>query len=128
MTENRTVKREYTSLLGLKEGARRVHVHLTEIVPETQADRTSHYTHDHAAEEAFYILEGEAVFKLADGSQRSLKPGDLVFYPSQLRHGEFRIISDRLKYLVIRSVEEADKPCCCGGDKKDPVDPVCLSR
>jgi quercetin dioxygenase-like cupin family protein len=112
------MKREYTSILGFKEGASRLHAHVTEIVPETKADRKSHYIHSHAAEEAFFILEGRATFNLVDGTQRTAGPGDLIFYPSGREHGEFEILSDRLRYLVVRAVQDEDPPCCCGGDRR----------
>lgn len=110
------MKRAYTSILGHNEGAKRLHLHLTEIVPEVTADRSSHYTHSHVAEEAFYVLEGEATFRLVDG-KRTVKAGEMIFFPSQTTHGEFDINSDHLRYLVLRTIEEDDPPCCCGGDK-----------
>jgi len=104
---------KYRSLLGWKEGARKIHVHLTEF----RTAGTSAYQHAHAAEEAVYVLEGEAVYTFG-GSTRRLSSGKLVFFPAGVRHAHIRYLSPTMKYLVIRSVEQADEPCCCGGDRR----------
>ena len=50
---------KYESLLGYEQGARRIHVHISDF--ETQ-DIGETYEHTHQAEEAIYFLEGEAEY------------------------------------------------------------------
>lgn len=102
----------YNPLLGLKQGARRLHVHLTDI-PDTSAYTS--YQHEHKAEEAVYILEGRAEYTFG-GATTLAGPGDLVFFPSEVLHAKVTYLSPRLKYLVIRDVREGDEPCCCEKD------------
>jgi uncharacterized cupin superfamily protein len=102
----------YRSLLGHKQGAKKVHVHLTEF----QAKGPSSYQHTHAAEEAVYILEGEATYTFG-GRTVKASPGKLVFFPAGVEHARVRYLSPTMKYLVVRSVEKGDEPCCCGGDR-----------
>jgi len=107
------VTEPYRSLLGHQEGARRLHVHLSDL-DTSQAGM--HYQHAHAAEEAVYVIEGRARYTFA-GSTHECGPGDLVFFPPNVMHAEVEYRSPRLKYLVIRSVEPGDPPCCCGKDR-----------
>ena len=103
----------YHPLLGSKHGARKLHVHLTEI-PDTRAHAS--YEHQHKAEEAVYILEGSAEYTF-DGSTVLAGPGDLVFFPSDVPHAKVKYLSPALTYLLIRDVREEDEPCCCGADR-----------
>ena len=102
----------YLSLLGTEHGARKVHVHLTELDPA--GDGWEHQ-HSHMAEEAIYILGGEAEFTF-DGKTHRIGPGELVFFPSNVMHAETRFLTPKMKYLVIRTMEPGDDPCCCGAD------------
>lgn len=103
----------YESLLGHKEGAKRLHVHLTQI-----PDTASHppYQHRHDAEEAFYILEGRAEYRFG-GTQVIAGPGEIVFIPSGVMHAEITYLTPAMRYLTIRTVEAMDEPCCCGADR-----------
>jgi len=103
----------YQSLVGFADGARNLHIHLTEI-----PDTSSHppYQHDHLAEEAFYLLEGAAEYSFADKTVRA-GPGDVVFIPSGVWHAEIKYLTPSMRYLTIRTVEESDEPCCCGQDR-----------
>ena len=103
------MKAAYTSLVGDEQGARKIHVHVTELNPS--GDGWTHQ-HTHAAEEALYILEGEAEFTF-DGNSHRVGPGDLVFFPAGVLHAETKFFSDKMKYLVVRSIEPEDGPCCC---------------
>ncbi|MCB1121216.1 MAG: cupin domain-containing protein [Verrucomicrobiae bacterium] len=107
----------YQSLVGYAEGARKLHIHLTEI-----SDTASHppYQHEHKAEEVFFILEGAAEYTFA-GLTVKAGPGETVFIPSGVRHAEIRYLTPAMRYLTIRTVEDGDEPCCCGADRK-PVD------
>jgi uncharacterized RmlC-like cupin family protein len=107
----------YQSILGHTDGAKKLHVHLTEI-----PDTASHppYQHRHEAEEAFYILEGRAEYRFG-GKTIVAGPGDLVFVPSGVLHAEITYFTPSMKYLVIRSIEPADEPCCCGADRPVPL-------
>jgi len=105
----------YESLVGWKDGARRMHIHLTEI-PDTAAHES--YQHEHQAEEAFYILEGEAEYRFG-GKTMHAGPGEVVFIPSGVRHAEVTYLTPSMRYLTIRTVEDGDEPCCCGEDRKD---------
>ncbi len=104
---------QYFPLLGAADGARRLHVHLTEI-PDTS--RHEHYRHAHEAEEAVYLLEGKAVYTFG-GRTIEAGPGDLVFFPSRVLHADVRYLTPSMRYLVMRSVEAGDPPCCCGADR-----------
>lgn len=101
----------YRPLLGQAQGARKLHVHLTEL---NGADGWQGQ-HAHAAEEAIYILEGEAEFTFGGRTYR-VGPGEMVLFPSNVMHAEARFFSDKMKYLVIRTVEPGDEPCCCEGE------------
>jgi uncharacterized cupin superfamily protein len=103
----------YQSLVGFEEGAKKIHVHVTELngVTGWQAQ------HAHIAEEAVYILEGDAEFTF-NGETHRVGPGEAVFFPSGVTHAETRFLTDKMKYLVIRSVEPQEGPCCCGKDLK----------
>jgi uncharacterized cupin superfamily protein len=110
------MQREYTPLLGRRDGLLRIHIHETVLVAESAADRRSHYIHSHSAEEAFYVLEGTAKFFSPDGD-RVVTPGEVIHFPARTAHGDFEMLGDRLRYLVIRTIEDDDPPCCCGGDR-----------
>ena len=99
----------YRSLVGPMEGARRLHIHATEL---TNAENGWGYQHAHQAEEAIYMIEGEGEFTFA-GKTHRVGPGQAVFFPSGVRHAETRFFSNTVKYLVIRTVEPGDEPCCC---------------
>ena len=103
----------YQSLVGVREQAKTLHVHLTEI-----PDTASHppYQHEHIAEEAFYLLEGSAEYRF-DGKLIKAGPGDVVFIPSGVRHAEINYLTPSMRYLTIRTVEPNDEPCCCGQDR-----------
>ena len=104
------VRALYTSLVGPEQGARKVHVHVTELDPSGGGWGSQHA---HAAEEVVYILEGEGEFTF-DGKTHRVGPGEAVFFPSGVVHAEARFFTDRMKYLVIRTIEPGDGPCCCG--------------
>ncbi len=108
------MKPKYRSLAGYKEGARGIHVHLSEL-RRTGRDDSGSYKHQHKEEEAVYILEGAAVYDL-DGKKKKVSAGRLIFFPSGIRHGIENIPGKALKYLVIRSVVPGGAPCCCGKD------------
>ena len=112
------MKIEYTSLLGHEQGARKIHVHLTLLDTRNRSPGQG-YQHRHTAEEAVYILEGEAEYTFG-GKTRKVGPGDLIFFPAAVQHAEVKYFTDTMRYLVIRSVEEDDEPCCCGKDKPAP--------
>ena len=44
-------------------------------------------------------------------------PGDVVFFPSGIRHADITYHTQSMRYLTIRTVEPEDDACCCGGDK-----------
>jgi uncharacterized cupin superfamily protein len=100
----------YESLVGQEHGARKIHVHVTELNPCGDGWASQHA---HAAEEALYMLEGEAEFSFAGKTYR-VGPGEAVFFPSGVMHAETKFFTDRMKYLVIRTIEPDDEPCCCG--------------
>lgn len=100
----------YGSLVGPEHGARKMHVHFTELNPAGGGWASQH---SHAAEEAIYILEGEAEFTFA-GQTHRVGPGGVVFFPSGVTHAETKFFTDTMKYLVVRTVEPDDEPCCCG--------------
>ncbi len=103
----------YRSLLGHAEGAYKLHVHLTTI--ENKGSPRV-YGHRHAAEEAVYVLEGEIEFAI-DGRRARAGPGELLFFPAGSYHESTALGGERVRYLVIRSVEDgAAERCCCGGD------------
>jgi len=106
----------YQSLLGWGHGARKMHFHLTEI-PDTSVHES--YEHEHVAEEAFYLLEGSAEYRFG-GKIIKAGPGEVVFIPSGVRHAQITYLTPYMKYLIIRTVEEDDEPCCCGEDR-EPV-------
>ena len=66
---------DYHSLVGHRDGAKKMHIHLTEI-----ADTSAHepYQHEHQAEEAFYLLEGSAEYTFG-GKTMTAGPGEVVF-------------------------------------------------
>ncbi len=102
----------YQSVVGPIDGARRLHVHVTEL---HDARDGWGYQHAHEAEEAIYMLEGEGEFTF-NGKTHRVGPGQAVFFPSGIMHAETKFVSDRVKYLVIRTVEPGDEPCCCFAD------------
>jgi uncharacterized cupin superfamily protein len=110
------MRANYVSLLDKAQGAKKVHVHLTELDPA--GDGWPHQ-HLHAAEEAMYILEGEAEIIFA-GKSRRVGPGDLVFLPPNVTHAETCFFTPRMKYLFIRTMEPGDALCCCGTDLSAP--------
>ena len=103
------MKAVYSSLIGNEQGARKFHVHVTELDP---AGGGWEQQHSHAAEEAIYILEGQAEFTFA-GETHRVGPGEMVFFPSNVTHAKTKFFTDKMKYLVIRSIEPDDEPCCC---------------
>ena len=103
------MKADYLSLVGSEDGAKKIHVHLTTLDPAGEGWENQH---THAAEEAIYILEGEAEFTFAGKSHR-VGPGDTVFFPANVEHAKTKFFADKMKYLIIRSVEPDDEPCCC---------------
>jgi len=105
----------YQSLLGYPEGAKNLHIHLTEI-PDTSVHQP--YQHEHRAEEAFYLLEGKAEYTFG-GKTVTAGPGEVVFMPSGVRHAEIKYLTPSMRYLTIRTVEKGDEPCCCGMDRED---------
>ncbi|HBO43880.1 MAG TPA: hypothetical protein DD670_08110 [Planctomycetaceae bacterium] len=105
---------KYRSLVGYPQGARRLHIHLTEFKTDRGVNKDQH---THEAEEAMYILEGKAEFTF-DGKTHRVGPGDTVFFPSGVRHAERKYLTDTMRYLVIRTVEPEDEPCCCGEDRR----------
>ncbi len=106
---------KYQSLLGFRDQAKKLHIHLTEI-PDTAAHPP--YQHEHAAEEAFYLLEGSAEYRFG-GKTIVAGPGEVVFIPSGVRHAEINYLTPAMRYLTVRTVEPGDEPCCCGEDR-DP--------
>ena len=107
---------DYHSLLGWRDGAQKLHIHLTEI-PDTSAHES--YEHEHVAEEAFYLLEGSAEYRFG-GKTITAGPGEVVFIPSGVRHAEITYLTPSMRYLTIRTVEPEDEPCCCGEDREPP--------
>lgn len=105
---------DYHSLVGFRDGAKRLHIHLTEI-PDTAAHPP--YQHEHKAEEAFYLLEGSADYTFG-GKMVTAGPGEVVFIPSGVYHAEITYHTPTMKYLTIRTVEPEDEPCCCGEDRE----------
>jgi uncharacterized RmlC-like cupin family protein len=103
----------YESLVGAAQGAKRLHIHRTTI-PDTAAHPP--YQHEHKAEECFYILEGKAEYRF-DGKTVVAGPGEIVFIRSGVRHAEINYLTPTMTYLTIRTVEDGDEPCCCGGDR-----------
>jgi quercetin dioxygenase-like cupin family protein len=103
----------YQSLVGVLEGAKKLHIHRTKI-----PDTASHppYQHEHAAEETFYILDGKAEYRFG-GTTIVAGPGEVVFIPSGVRHAEITYLTPSMTYLTIRTVEPGDEPCCCGQDR-----------
>jgi len=102
----------YLPLIGPAHGARRLHMHMTEL---KQARAGWGYQHSHQAEEAVYMLEGEGEFTFGGKTYR-VGPGQAVFFPSGVTHAETKFFSDTVKYLVVRTVEPGDEPCCCIAD------------
>jgi uncharacterized cupin superfamily protein len=102
----------YRSLLGKELGAKKIHVHLTELDP---AGAGWQHQHAHAAEEAIFMLQGEAELTFAGRTHR-VGPGDLVFFPSNVTHAQTRFLTASAKYLVIRAMEPGDERCCCGAN------------
>ena len=107
----------YEPVVGPMVGAKRLHVHLTEL--QNARDGWG-YQHSHEAEEAIYMLEGEGEFTF-DGATHRVSPGQAVFFPSGVVHAETKFFSDSVKYLVIRTVEPGDEPCCCLVDAEAPT-------
>jgi len=105
---------DYQSLLGWGDGARKMHIYLTEI-PDTSAHES--YEHEHVAEEAFYLLEGSAEYRFG-GKVIKRGPGEVVFIPSGVRYAQITYLTPAMKYLTIRTVEEEDESCCCGEDRE----------
>jgi uncharacterized cupin superfamily protein len=108
----------YAAIVGPGQGARRLHVHVTEL---HNAREGWGYQHAHDAEEAIYMLEGEGAFTFG-GLTHRVGPGQAVFFPSGTLHAETQFSSDTVKYLVIRTVEPGDEPCCCLADAKSQND------
>lgn len=107
------MKTEYVSLLGHAQGAAKIHVHLSRLDAEIGGQG---YQHSHQAEEAIYLLEGEAEYAVG-GRVRRLGPGELIFFPPGEPHGALRFLRSPIKYLVIRNVEPGEEErCCCGQD------------
>lgn len=103
----------YSSLLGYPQGAKKLHVHLTTLAAK---DAPRVYGHRHAAEEAVYVLEGEVAFAI-DGRTSKAGPGELLFFPAGTYHESVALAGERVRYLVIRSVEDdSAERCCCGQD------------
>ncbi len=103
----------YRSLIGHEQGARKIHVHVTELDPCGEGWGSQH---SHTAEEALYMLEGRAEFTFG-GKTHHVGPGDAVLFRSGVMHAEAKFLTDTAKYLVIRTVEPEDEPCCCGKDR-----------
>jgi|APGre2960657468_1045069.scaffolds.fasta_scaffold51547_2 quercetin dioxygenase-like cupin family protein len=99
----------YESLVGPKEGAKKLHLHVTEL-HDARAGWGAQ--HAHVAEEVLYMLEGEGEFTFGGKTHRA-GPGQTVFFPSGVTHAEVKFFSDKVKYLVVRTVEPGDPPCCC---------------
>jgi uncharacterized cupin superfamily protein len=103
---------EYLSLVSQRHGAQKIHVHLTTLDTRGIAGPLEH---SHEAEEAMYCLEGEAEYAVGDAVHR-VGPGDCLFFPAGAPHGPRRFFSERMRYLVVRSIEADDGPCCCEQD------------
>jgi quercetin dioxygenase-like cupin family protein len=110
----------YQPIVGPNDGAQRLHVHATEL---QHARHGWGYQHAHAAEEAIYMLEGEGEFTF-DGKTHRVGPGQAVFFPSGVLHAETKFLSDTVRYLVIRTVEPGDEPCCCISSESQ-LTPLC---
>ena len=108
------MKITYEPLVGTADDAKRVHLHVTTIERGDSNDESKHYEHAHGAEEAVYFLEGRATAHL-EGRPRDVGPGDVAFFPADVVHGPIVAQSERLKYLVVRGIEDGDEPCCCEG-------------
>jgi quercetin dioxygenase-like cupin family protein len=99
----------YQSLVGPSQGAHRLHIHVTELLRPEEGWGAQH---SHRAEEALYMIEGEGEFTFG-GKTHRVGPGQTVFFPSGVTHAETRFLTRKVKYLVIRTVEPGDEPCCC---------------
>ena len=73
---------------------------------ERNADAVAH-AHP-GMEQATYILEGEADVEI-DGVTNRVTKGDLMFFPAGVFH-DIRVISDRIKLLVIYSPPYGEAP------------------
>ena len=104
----------YQSLVGPQSGARRLHVHETVL---NDALKGWGAQHEHVAEEAVYMLEGEGEFTFGGQTHRAA-PGQVVFFPSGIRHAEVKFSQNRVRYLVMRTVEDGDPACCCEAPEK----------
>jgi uncharacterized cupin superfamily protein len=102
----------YVPVIGPVDGARRLHAHLTEL---RDVRNGWGYQHSHDAEEAVYMLEGVGEFTFA-GKTHRVGPGQAVVFPSGVVHADTKFFSNTVKYLVIRTVEPGDEPCCCMTD------------
>ena len=100
---------QYLPLVSQLQGARKIHLHLTTL---DTLGVTQHYQHSHEAEEAMYFLEGEAEYAVGEAVHR-VGPGSSLFFPTGVPHGFVRFFSERMKYLVVRSVDTGGDPCCC---------------
>jgi quercetin dioxygenase-like cupin family protein len=59
-------------------------------------------------EQATYIIEGEGTV-VVDGTEHKIAAGDLLFFPAEVFH-EVKVVSDRLKLLVIYSPPYGEDP------------------
>src|SRR5436309_11804170 len=92
--------------LGEFGGRKRIGVHLEEIPPGKWNSTFHWHTHE---EEHFYILEGQATFRV--GNKRvKVRGGDYVVFPANGRAGHAMLNTGRrtLKFLVIGTRESGD--------------------
>jgi len=82
------MKIEYASLLGPAQGAAKIHVHLTHLEAEIGGQS---YQHSHQAEEAIYLLDGQAEYTVG-GQVCRVGPGELIFFPPGEPHGVLRLL------------------------------------
>ena len=75
---------------------RRLHVHLSEIGPNTRA----HPAHAHDGVEAFLVLEGSGMVETG-GSSRRVGAEECLVLDAKREHGFFNPGPGRLRYLVI---------------------------
>jgi mannose-6-phosphate isomerase-like protein (cupin superfamily) len=74
----------------------RLHVHLSEIGPNTRA----HPAHAHDGVEAFLVLEGSGLVETG-GTSRPIGSGECLVLDAKCEHGLYNPGPGKLRYLVI---------------------------
>jgi quercetin dioxygenase-like cupin family protein len=71
-------------------------------------------------EQAVYVLEGEAIAGI-DGVDHHVRSGDMMFFPANVFHS-IRVLSERIKMLVIYSPPYGEDPAKVIQDRKEASD------